>query len=165
MPKRKKTSEPDYAKKYKEITKKILLNCQALSEAMKAGKWEMAARISQEGAILAQLSSGITEKYLEQLSKKLEPSMNRLNNVKDELQSQNAKRNQVKLLNEENEEPLTYDQVVEIAFDVNTPDHISKEYKNILVGCKTEMEKLNLDWHRYIFVKNPDNGKLTVSID
>ncbi len=64
-----------------------------------------------------------------------------------------------------NEVEISYTDLVKMAFDINTPEPLAKHYQRVLNNAKEGIEAMQLEWYRYIFLQNPDTGKIRIWVD
>lgn len=58
-----------------------------------------------------------------------------------------------------NDIEVPYEEVVRLAFDINTPDKLANQYQILLKGCQKYI-KTGLKWENYTFVMNPGTEEI-----
>ena len=65
----------------------------------------------------------------------------------------------------DNDIEISYDELVSMAFDINTPEDLSLHYQDILNSQQKCVKEWNTTWDRFIFLKNIYTGKIKVWFD
>jgi hypothetical protein len=60
---------------------------------------------------------------------------------------------------------ISYDQLVELAYDPKTPDELATSYQQVLQNAYTTVHEWNTSWERFIFLQNPKTKKVHIWFD
>lgn len=60
---------------------------------------------------------------------------------------------------------MSYDEITTMAFDANTSEEYAIYLQIILLKAKNILDKSGDGWHRILFLKNPETGKIRLWFD